>query len=76
MNKYTVINHPDGGVLCIVSKHKLVGLCTNKTQTDRLTYLYKPGFLFGILNKWAKFEDDLQFRSYSSMANRMLNERT
>lgn len=45
-------------------------------QTDRLTYLYKPGFLFGILNKWAKFEDDLQFRSYSSMANRMLNERT
>lgn len=54
----------------------IVGLCTNKTQTDRLTYLYKPGFLFGILNKWAKFEDDLQFRSYSSMANRMLNERT
>lgn len=59
-----------------MSKHKLVGLCTNNTQTDRLTYLYKPGFLFGILNKWAKFEDDLQFRSYSSMANRMLNERT
>lgn len=42
-------------------------MCTNKTQTDRLTYLYKPGFLFGILNKWAKFEDDLQFRSYSSI---------
>lgn len=45
MNKYNY-NHPDGGVLCIVSKHKLVGLCTNKTQTDRLTYLYKPAVGF------------------------------
>lgn len=54
----------------------VVESCIDKTQTNGLTHLYKPGYLFVILNKWAKFDDYLHFRSYSSKADRRANERT